>query len=70
MSTDITQAIVSGNYLDLYWAMKRHPPDQVREALAALDTITLTRFITGLVNEWYRLQVALDAANEELDIEG
>ena len=67
---DITRAVVYGNYLDLYWATKRHPHDQVREALAALDAATLATFVVGLINEWYRLQAALDAANEALDIEG
>jgi hypothetical protein len=65
---DITRAVVSGNYLDFYWALKRRPPQQVQEALFALDAVTLMTFITGLINEWYRLQAALDAANEALDV--
>jgi hypothetical protein len=69
MKDDITKAIISGNYLDAYWALKRQPPDQVREALDTLDPATLAAFVAGLINEWYRLRAALDAANEALDID-
>jgi hypothetical protein len=65
---DITRAVVSGNYLDFYWALKRHPPQQVWQVLVKLDAATGMAFITGLINEWYRLRAALDAANEALDV--
>ena len=63
---DITRAVISGNYLDFYWALKRHPPQQVWQVLSKLDAGMA--LITGLVNEWYRLRAALDAANEALDV--
>jgi hypothetical protein len=65
---DITRAVVSGNYLDFYWALKRHPPQQVWQVLSGLDAAVAMAFITGLINDWYRLRAALDAANEALDV--
>jgi hypothetical protein len=33
-----------------------------------VDPVTLAAFIIRLINEWYRLRVQLEAANQELDV--
>jgi hypothetical protein len=66
MSKSIEQAVVSGDFLEFYWQTRRHSPDQVCSIRSATEPAARTAFMTGLINEQYRLRTQFEAVHKAL----